>query len=122
MDVTSLFTFVKYTKRGRNKHSVQHLQSIPEEQTSHFCTTTAKSTQTYLSGELSFQLNGENYLQIHGIAMGTKMGVAFTNIFMTKVETEILNQSASKLLVWERFIDDTSPSGSQPEKRLHSSV
>ena len=38
--------------------------------------------------------------------MGTKMAVAFANIFMAKVETEILNQSALKPVVWKRFIDD----------------
>jgi len=38
-----------------------------------------------------------------------KMAVAFANIFMAKVETEILNQSALKPLVWKRFIDDISP-------------
>ena len=38
--------------------------------------------------------------------MGTKMAVAFADIFMAKVETEILNQSALKPLVWKRFIDD----------------
>ena len=37
--------------------------------------------------------------------MGTKMAVAFANIFMAKVETEILNQSALKPLVWKRCID-----------------
>jgi len=34
------------------------------------------------------------------------MAVAFADIFMAKVETEILNQSALKSLVWKRFIDD----------------
>ena len=38
--------------------------------------------------------------------MGTKTAVAFGNIFMAKVETEILNQSALKPLVWKRFIDN----------------
>ena len=38
--------------------------------------------------------------------MGTKMAVAFSNIFMNKVETEILSQSELKPLVWKRFIDD----------------
>jgi len=37
--------------------------------------------------------------------MGTKMAVAFANIFMAKVETEILNQSVLKPLVCKRFID-----------------
>ena len=38
--------------------------------------------------------------------MGTKTAVAFANIFLAKVETEILNQSALKPLVWKQFIDD----------------
>ena len=51
--------------------------------------------------ENSFQFNGENCLQIHGTAMDTKMAVAIANIFMAKVETEILNQSTLKPLVWK---------------------
>ena len=56
--------------------------------------------------ENSFQFAGKNYLQTHGTAMGTKMAVAFANIFMSKVESEILSQSALKPLVWKRYIDD----------------
>ena len=56
--------------------------------------------------ENSFQLNGKDYLQTHGAAMGTKMGVAFANIFMVKTEKEILRQSDTKPIVWKRFIDD----------------
>lgn len=41
-------------------------------------------------GENSFSFNGRNYLQTHWTAMGTKMAVAFANIFMSEVETEIL--------------------------------
>ena len=37
---------------------------------------------------------------------GMKIAVAFANIFMEKIETEILSQSAIKPLVWKRFIDD----------------
>ena len=37
--------------------------------------------------ETSFQFNGKNYLQDHGTAMGTRMAVAFANIFMAKLET-----------------------------------
>ena len=38
--------------------------------------------------------------------MGTKMAVAFANIFMDKIEKEILRQSSIKLIFWKRFIDD----------------
>ena len=37
----------------------------------------------------SFQLNGKEYLQTHGTALGTKLAVAFANIFMPKLEKEI---------------------------------
>jgi len=33
--------------------------------------------------------------------MGTKMAVAFANIFTAKVETDISNQSALEPLVWK---------------------
>jgi len=44
--------------------------------------------------ENSFQLNGKDNLQTHGIAMGTKM------------ENEILRKSTYKPLVWKRFINE----------------
>ena len=56
--------------------------------------------------ENSFQFNGENYLQCHGTAMGTKMAVAFANPFMAEIETKMLNQSNIKPRVWKRYIDD----------------
>ena len=38
--------------------------------------------------------------------MGTKMAIAFANIFMAKIEKEILRQSSTKLIFWKRLIDD----------------
>ena len=38
--------------------------------------------------------------------MGTKMAVAFANIFMAKIEKGIINKSKIKPLVWKRYIDD----------------
>ena len=38
--------------------------------------------------------------------MGTKMAVAFANIFMAKIEKEILRQSTTKPIFWKRFMDD----------------
>ena len=38
--------------------------------------------------------------------MGSKMSVGFANIFIAKVETDILSRRDIKLLVWKRFIDD----------------
>ena len=38
--------------------------------------------------------------------MGTKVAVSFANIFMSAVETEIINKSKIKPLEWKRHIDD----------------
>lgn len=56
----------------------------------------------------SFQFNGRHndYLQTHGTAMGTKMAVAFANVFMAKIEKGIIGKSKIKPLVWKRYIDD----------------
>lgn len=56
--------------------------------------------------ENSFQFNGDNYLQTHGTAMGTKMAVAFANIFMAKFETQLIRQSNIKPREWRCYIDD----------------
>ena len=54
----------------------------------------------------SFHFNGKKFLQTHGTAMGTKMAVSFANIFMAAVETEIIERSSKKPLIWKRYIDD----------------
>ena len=56
--------------------------------------------------ENSFQFNRRHYLQTHGTAMGTKIAVAFANIFMAKIEKGIISKRKIKPLVWKRYIDD----------------
>ena len=56
--------------------------------------------------ENAFQFCGSNYLQTHGMAMATKMAVAFANFFMARIEKQILSQSYIKPLFWKRYIDD----------------
>ena len=38
--------------------------------------------------------------------MGTKMAVAFANIFMANIETQILSNSVAKPTIWKQYIDD----------------
>ena len=38
--------------------------------------------------------------------MGTKMAVAFANIFMREIVKQILNESAHRPLAWKRYIND----------------
>ena len=45
----------------------------------------------------SFQFNGKDYLSTHGTAMGTKMALAFANIFLAKIEKKYSDRAASSL-------------------------
>ena len=48
----------------------------------------------------------KNYLQVQGTAMGAQMALAFANIFISAIETEIINTSPHNPLVWKGFIDN----------------
>ena len=48
--------------------------------------------------EKSFQFCGSNYLLTYGTAMGTKTAVALANIFMARIENQILRQSCINLV------------------------
>ena len=64
---------------------------------------------TLLTGnatENSFEFNGNNYLQTHGVAMGTKRAVSFANIYMAEIETNLIQQSNTKPTEWKQYIDD----------------
>jgi hypothetical protein len=41
----------------------------------------------------NFTFNGDHYLQINGTAMGTKMAPSYANIFMGKIEKQLLESS-----------------------------
>ena len=46
--------------------------------------------------ENSFKFNDKHFLQTHGIAMGTKITVAFSVIFMAHIEKQLLAASPQK--------------------------
>ena len=103
MDVTSLYTNMPQEEGITivcNAYEVFHKNNPP------IPTALLKEMLGLILKENSFQFNGRNYLQTHGTAMGTKMAVAFANIFMSAVETAILSQSSTKPLEWKRYIDD----------------
>ena len=62
----------------------------------------------------------ENSFQTHGTAMGTKMAVSFANIFMAEVETDIINQSPNKPLIWKRYIDDIFSLWNTNKEAIHN--
>ena len=57
--------------------------------------------------EITFKFNNRHFVQTHGIAMGTKIAVTFSIIYMAVFEERLLKASPHKPLVWKRFIDDT---------------
>ena len=67
--------------------------------------------------ENSFQFHEKDYLQTHGTAMGTKMAVAFANIFMAKIEKEILRQSSIKPIFWKGLSMTSYQYGTQAETK-----
>ncbi|XP_068684342.1 uncharacterized protein [Montipora foliosa] len=103
MDVTSLYTNIPQDKGITTvckAYEAFYNRNIP------IPTNSLREMLQLILGENSFSFNGRNYLQTHGTAMGTKMAVAFANIFMSEVETEILKASDIKPLQWKRYIDD----------------
>ena len=56
--------------------------------------------------ENCFKFNEKHFVQTHGIAMGAKMAVSFSVVFMADMEKRLLAASPLKSLVWKRFMDD----------------
>lgn len=54
----------------------------------------------------TFELNSENFLQMSGTAIGTKMVPAYANIFMSVYERALLSGTCNQPYVWLRYIDD----------------
>ena len=93
MDVTSLYTNILQEEGITtvcNAYENFHKNNPP------IPTNYIKEMLRLILKENSFQFYGNNYLQIHGKAMGTKMAVAFANIFMADIETEILSKKRQK--------------------------
>ena len=75
---------------------------------------------SHILKENSFQFNGKDhsFLQSHGAAMGTKVLVAFTNIFMAKMEHEIMRQSNTTLNFCKDLFMTSYRCGAQTETKL----
>uniref|UniRef100_A0A0F8CGT9 Reverse transcriptase domain-containing protein n=1 Tax=Larimichthys crocea TaxID=215358 RepID=A0A0F8CGT9_LARCR len=53
-----------------------------------------------------FQFNNQNYLQIHGTAMGQRFAPSYANIYMSEWEREALAKCTHKPIIYLRFLDD----------------
>ena len=54
----------------------------------------------------NFEFKGKHYLQVQGTAMGTQMASAYANIFMGRLEGQLLRSVSLKPFSWFRFIDE----------------
>lgn len=66
----------------------------------------------------NFSFNGENYLQVQGTAMGTRMAPSYANLFMAALEKQMLLWTSSRPWVWWRYIDDVFAIWHVGEERL----
>ena len=70
----------------------------------------------------NFQFNGQNYLQVGGTAMGTRVVPSYANLFMRKLESKLLDKSELKPTIWLRYIDDIFFIWKHGEAALHKWV
>ena len=54
-----------------------------------------------------FTFNGETYLQIDGVMMGSPLGALFANIFMCELENTVIPRIQDIIKNWTRYVDDT---------------
>ena len=54
----------------------------------------------------NFEFGDQHFLQVHGTAMGTRMAPSYANIFMGKLEQQLLARTRKKPAIWWRYIDD----------------
>ena len=66
----------------------------------------------------NFKFNGEYYLQIQGMAMGTRMAPSYANIFKGKLETQLLQYTTDRPSTWWWYIDDIFAIWSAGQERL----
>ncbi|XP_071150518.1 uncharacterized protein [Mytilus edulis] len=70
----------------------------------------------------NFTFDGDHYLQVNGTAMGTKMAPSYANIFMGKLEKQLLETSVEKPLSWFRFIDDVDMKWNKSDEDLDTFI
>ena len=54
----------------------------------------------------NFEFDGKHLVQKLGTAIGTRMAPSYANIFMDKLERQLVTQAQTKPHTWWRYIDD----------------
>ena len=101
MDVTSLYTNIPHDDgitACRDVWDSRETKDPPTETLLELLTLVLKCN--------NFEFNGRNYIQLQGTAMGTKMAPSYANIFMGRLEGQLLMSVPLQPYSWLRFIDD----------------
>ena len=101
MDVTSLYTNIPYEDGIKACEEVWEARAVKDPPTQILV-----NLLTLVLKCNNFEFNGKHYLQIQGTAMGTKMAPSYANIFMCRLERQLLQSVILKPFSWLRFIDD----------------
>ena len=72
--------------------------------------------------ENSFIFTDKHYLQTHGVAMGSKMAVAFSVIFVAHVQKQLINARSCKPFRCKRFIYDMFSVWTLPETDINNFI
>ena len=54
-----------------------------------------------------FTFNGDIYIQLDGVAMGSPLAFLLANVFMCSLEEAIVPTLKDCLMRWKRYVDDT---------------
>ena len=104
MDVTSLYTNIN-TDIGISaaRRTLQRTRRDPNLKPSN---TSLLQLLELVLRRNNFQFNGQNYLQVQGCAMGTKLAVGYANNTMGSFEDQFVYTWHKQPLLYLRFIDD----------------
>ena len=118
MDITSLYTVIP---NGEGLLALKHFFDLR--------TLKEPSSETLLRlAELVLTLNcfsfaGSYYKQINGVAMGTKMGPSYANLFVGYIEHKFFNQyNGPKPELYRRYIDDCVGATSSTREELNQFI
>ena len=118
MDITSLYTVIP---NGEGLLPLKHFFDL--------CTVKEPSSETLLClAELVLTLNcfsfaGSYYKQINGVAMGTKIGPSYANLFIGYIEHKFFNQyNGPKPELYRCYIDDCVGATSSTREELNQFV
>ena len=101
MDVTSLYTNIPHSDGIKACEEAWDERDIKDPPTQ-----TLVKLLTLVLKCNNFEFNGQHYLQVQGTAMGTKMAPAYANMFMGRLEKQLLMSMTMRPFSWLRFIDD----------------